>query len=278
MWEAAGCPPPVETTGAPVRPSAPEGICAHCADPGAVFTIDQAISDKFTTVRNAAILWPHGGQRLCAACVWTFKSLSVRTCGAFARRADEHGPGGIWPVSLRPPARPSDWPKAKPWPYTKPDALTALLSPPPAPFVAWLPLYGVDHGGEANASRTFCPDGHGGVFRPADPLWKLQTKHTLPFARISRDARRYDLAVDDRNITVDVELWRRLRGDTEHLLRLARESGIGPTDAREALRKLVIPPGCPPSFVPTWRLRTAFFHPFMGALWWGLFVDLLIVR
>lgn len=275
VWKAAGCPPPIETSGIPILPRGTPGTCAHCGIADARFLLDQAISDKFTTVRNASFLWPHGGDRLCPGCTWSFKSLAVRTCLCFARLADEHGPAGVWPVSLRPIARPTDWPKAAPWPFTRPDALAALLSPPPAPFVAWLPLYGVDHGGEANAHRTFCPDGAGGVFRPADPLWKLQTKHTLPFARVSLDARRYDLAVDDQSIMVDVALWGEMRSLCEALLAELRAAGVGAMEAKTSLRTLVPPPGAPLALRPVWAERVTPFRPHADSKWWGLFVELL---
>lgn len=274
VWQAASSPPPIETTGAPIVARGEPGTCAHCGEPGA-FLIEQAISDKFTTVRNASILWPFGGDRLCAGCVWCFKSLYCRSAMCFARLADERGAGGIWPVSLRPIAKPSDWPSARPWPYTKPDALSVLLSPPPAPFVAWLPLYGVDHGGEANAHRTFCPDGRGGVYYPADPLWKLQTKHTVPFARVSLDSRRYDLAVDDQNVTVDVALWRELRGACEALLVDLRAGGVGAQDAKGALCTLALPAGAPLALRPTWARRVAPLRPHAGARWWTIFVEML---
>lgn len=277
VWKAAGCPPPIETSGAPILPRAAPGVCAHCGAAGASFLLDQAISDKFTTVRNASFLWPHGGDRLCAGCTWSFKSLSARTCAGFARLADEHGPGGIWPVSLRPIAKPADWPKARPWPFTRPAALSVLLAPPPAPFVAWLPLYGVDHGGEANAHRTFCPDGAGGVFRPADPLWKLQTKHTLPFAKVSIDARRYDLAVNDQSIVVDVALWSEMRALCGALLVELRGGGVGAVEAKTSLRTLVLPPSAPLALRPTWSARVAPFRPHASSRWWELFTDLLLM-
>lgn len=277
VWQAAGAPPPIETDGSPILPRGTPGTCAHCGAGDARFVLSQAISDTFTTVRNASILWPHGGDRLCSACVWALKSLVPRTGLCFARVADEHGPGGIWPIPVRPLPKPADWPTAQPWPFTRPDALQVLLAPPPVPFVAWMPLYGIAHGGEAHIHRTFGPDGRGGVHRPADPLWKLQSKHTLPFASIATDRRRYELAVDDWAIVVDVELWGEMRGRCEPLLRALRAGGVGAEDALTALFTLEAPRAAPlalaaPAF---WRTRVAPLRPHVGARWWEIFVGLL---
>lgn len=278
VWEAAGRPPPIETDGSPIVPAASsDEMCAHCGVGRARFKIDQAISDKFTTIRNASILWPFATERLCAGCVWAFKSLYVRTGMCFARLPDASGPGGVYPVPIRPIPKPADWPKDAHWFFTKPDALTTLLNPPPPPFVAWCPLYGIDHGGEAHFHRTFGPDGMGGVFRPTDPLWKLQTKHTLPFARVSHDARRYDLAIDDTNIAVDVPLWITLRLLSEPLLAELRAGGVGSDDAREALLTLRAPRGAPLALAEpvSWAARVAPIRPHVAARWWGFFVSLL---
>jgi hypothetical protein len=280
VWEACGRPPPIETDGTRIVPKgsdATAAACAHCGAPGSRFLVDQAISDKFTTVRNASLLWPHGTERLCAGCVWGFKSLLVRTGMCFARRTDAHGPGGLWPVPLRPIPRPAWLPATEPWPFLRPNTLEVLLCPPPPPFVAWLPLYGIDHGGEAHIHRTYGPDGKGGVHFPADPLWKLQTKHTLPFAKVSHDARRYDLAVDDTNVTVDVALWSRLRGVCEPILAELRAGGVGAEDAKGALRGLRAPRGCPLALATpaVWRARVQPLEPHVGARWWEVFVGLL---
>lgn len=278
VWKAAGEPPPIETDGSPIFPRAKgPASCAHCGATGARFLLRQAISDTFTTVRNASVLWPHGGEQLCAGCTWVFKSLLVRCGLMFARRADEHGPAGLLPVPIRPLPRPATWPAARPWPFGRPDALSVLLAPPPVPFVAWLPLYGIDHGGEAHIHRTFGPDGRGGIYHPADPLWKLQTKHTLPFASISTDRRRYELAVDDWPITVDVELWGRVRALCEALLTEMRSGGVGAEDARLALRTLEAPRGAPLALAAprVWRERVAPLRPHVGARWFEIFVGLL---
>ena len=279
VWCAAGSPPPIETDGTRIIPRARAARpCAHCGDPAGRFLLDQAISDKFTTVRNASVLWPFGGAQLCAGCTWVFKSLLVRSGLMFARLADAQGGGGLFHVPTRP------WPR---WPSVAKDAfwpgarvssraLDAILSPPPVPFVAWFPLYGVDHGGEMHIHRTFGPDGSGGVFRPHDPLWKLQTKHTLPFAAIATDARRYELAVNDWPITVDVVLWRDVRELCDALLAELRAMGVGAEDARRSLLALEAPPRS--LFAPrVWRERVAPLRPHAAARWFEVFVSLLHV-
>lgn len=274
VWRAAGSPPPIETDGTIIVPRGYPAHCAHCGESGA-FAIDQAISDKFTTVRNASVLWPHGGDRLCTGCTWAFKSLLVRTGLMFARIPDEHAGGGLYHVPTRPWPRPDGYPKASPWP-TRTRALNAILAPPRPPFVAWFPLYGVDHGGEMHIDRTFGPDGSGGAYRPIGPLWKLQAKHTLPFASIATDARCYEMAVDDWPIVVDVALWFSLRTPCEALLADLRAMGVGAEDARAALRTLEAPPRS--LFAPhRWRERVAPLQPHAGARWFEVFVSLLHV-
>ncbi len=277
VWEAAGRPTPMETDGTPIAPRGAEGACAHCGESGAAFLIDQAISDKFTTVRNASVLWPHGGGQVCVACVWAFKSLLLRTGLMFARCSDAHGPGGLFHVPTRPWPRPAPslLPKDAWWP-ARPRALDALLAPPSVPFVAWFPLYGVDHGGEMHIDRTFGPDGAGGVVRPANPLWKLQSKHCLPFASVASDRRCYELAVDDWPIVVDVALWSRLRPLCEGLLGELRAMGVGAEDARGALRTLEAPAR---SLIAPhlWRERVAPLRPHAGARWFEIFLSLLHV-
>lgn len=278
VWEAAGSPPFVETDGTPVRPrfTSPTnpGSCASCFSEIAPFHMSDVISEKFTTIRNNGILWPFGGERVCQSCAWVFKTLALRCAVAFARRTDEHGPGGIWFVSLRPIPRPVDWPKNRVWPFTKPDVLEVLLNPPPPPFVAWCPLYGINHGGESHVDRCYWP---GAAPRPRGLLKKLQTKHTVPYAKVSHDRARYDLAIDEWNTTVDVALWKELRAHAMGLLRELRRAGVGAENARRALTTLKPPLGAPLSLIApaSWRATCAPFSPHISSPWWGFFVDLL---
>jgi len=155
LWLAAGSPTPVETDGSPIRTrDLPAGtVCASCGEP-ASYSLKDAISDSFTTVKNASRAWAFGGTGICAACLWCCKAIALRCGLSFARVADDHGPGGIWFVPMRPIPGWVPFPLAGGMLTTRPDPLAALLTPPPAPFVACLPLYGVDHGGEANAERA----------------------------------------------------------------------------------------------------------------------------
>ncbi len=318
LWMAAGCPEPVESDGAPLaaRDLAAEaererrkitkqiataravggGVaaleralaavedaprCASCGEP-ATNRLDDAISDSFTTVKNASRAWPFGGRHVCRACLWACKTVALKSSMWFARIADDRGTGGVWFVPLRP------FPG---WPESKPDPLAALLSPPPPPFVAGLPLYGIDHGGEANLERVIWPwegDGEpapergrlidGGARRlwlHPDPLIKLQAKHTALYCDVSHSADRYRLQVDDvGDVTVDVPLWRGLRTVCEALLLDMRNAGVGATDARNALSTLRPPAGF---MIPTeaWRARTAPLRPHVGATWWVLFTALM---
>lgn len=171
LWLAAGRPAPLETDGTPihvrVRPNG--AVCASCGE-APDYRLSDAISDNFTTVKNASRAWAFGGDSVCAACLWACKTIALR-CGLFfARIPDEKAGGGIWFVPMRPvpgweplPAFvPGEGGRSAVAPYacggcvitTRPDPLAALLDPPEPPFVAGLPLYGIDHGGEANADRT----------------------------------------------------------------------------------------------------------------------------
>lgn len=312
LWLAAGSPHPTETDGTPIPPRdlragaererrriqkaldvatgdvaiplrrqldavTETPRCAACGEPAA-YRLDDAISDSFSTVKNRSRAWPFGGDHACAACVWACKTLALRCSLWFARLPDEHGAGGVWFVPLRPQP---GWP-------ARPDALAALLSPPPAPFVAGLPLYGIDHGGEANGQRSIWPwtgeaehprvhsmPSGPRLFVPADPLVKLQSKHTALYAEVTYSADRYRLQVDDAgDITVNVPLWRMLREVCEGILRDLRVAGVGATDARAALTTLRPPSGYA---VPTraWRERVAPLRARVSAAWWPLFTSLL---
>lgn len=264
LWTAAGCPTPTETDGAPIRERDMGGArCASCGEP-ARYRLGDAISGNFSTVKNANRAWPHGGDALCAACLWCCKAIALKSACFFARVADEHGAGGFWFVPLRPlPGHPE----------TRPDALAALCAPPPPPFVAGLPLFGIDHGGEANVHRV----AWGGVV-PPDPLIKLQAKHTALYCRVSYSAERYHLQVDDAgDVTVDVALWRRLRAHVEAALVELRAAGVGANAAREALTTLRAPVGAPLALAApsAWRERVEPIRPHVGAPWWPLFLNLV---
>ena len=311
---AAGCPQPTETEGTPILPrdlradadkarrkltntiavaraddhlaavtaleanlaaivDAP--VCASCGEP-ATNRIGDAISDNFTTVKNSSRAWGYGGASICQACLWCCKNLAMRCALFFA------GKDGFWFVPIRP------FPN---WPETRPDPLAALLNPPEPPFVAGLPLYGIDHGGEANAHRVIwpwtgiadhrnvrsCPTGPR-LFVPTDPLVKIQSKHTALYCTISRSRERYRLQVDDTgDITVDVPLWRRLRGICDVLLVDMRAAGVGAQDARQALESGEPPTKAPMAILASWRARTSPLQPHVAGAWWKLFCNLLLM-
>lgn len=323
LWLAAGCPMPVQTDGIPIlprdmranaerdrrklaqriavaRPSYQRALqaqldaitdtphCASCGEP-ASYRLDDAISDSFTTVKNANRAWSFGGERLCQACVWACKTLALRCALFFATLPSATGPGGLRFHPIRPiPGRPE----------TRPDPLAVLLDPPEPPFVAGLPLYGIDHGGEANLHRAIWPTpiqlrpGDGPVpegnmrpmaegsalFVPFDPLIKLQSKHTALYTQVSLCRDRYRLQIDDTSdVTVDVPLWRALRRFCDALLLDLRQGGVGAQDARTALETLRSPARAPLPLLARWGERVAPLKPHAGAPWWGLFVNLLLM-
>ncbi len=303
LWMAAGCPAPVETDGTPISPrdmvreatrqrkrltgllETARGAkrahlarrlalvtdapwCASCGAP-AEHRLDDAISDSFTTVRNANRAWAFGGDAICSACLWACKTLALRCALFFARLPDAHGRGGIWFVSLRP---------LPGMPQTRPDPLDVLLHPPPAPFVAGLPLYGVDHGGEANAHRVVWWGDDGRRIVPPDPLVKLQSKHTAIYTQVSLDANRYHLQIDDAaDVMVDVPLWRALRSVCDRLLVDLRQGGVGAMEARASLLTGKAPMRAPLPLLAGWAERVAPLLPYTGAPWWPMFVNLLLM-
>src|SRR5690606_7076620 len=138
LWRAAGEPEPAGSTGEPIPPRDMGGQhCASCGEP-ATNPITDAISDNFTTVFNASRGWPFGGNGICRACLWACRSVALRCALFFARE------NGIWFIGSRP---------IKGLPQTRPDVLSALLSPPEPPFVAGYPLTGVEHGGDDALAR-----------------------------------------------------------------------------------------------------------------------------
>lgn len=263
VWRAMGEPAACETDGTEMRPRAMGG--ARCAATGlpAEFRIDDAISDKFTTVTNRARWLPFGGGALHRSAVWACKALAFRAGSWFARE------NGVWWYPVRP------LPGLKTPPRLRPDALEVLLAPPEPPFVAALPLYGIDHGGEMHIERCVrWTDGRAVVHER--PLVKLQSKHTLLYAKVSTNAARYHLQVDDAMpVVVDVAVWRALKDEAHALLVEMRAAGVGATDARMALERGTCPRGCPIGLSARWALAMRPFVPVRGAPWWPLFVSLL---
>lgn len=263
VWRAMGEPAACETDGTEMRPRAMGG--ARCAATGlpAEFRIDDAISDKFTTVTNRARWLPFGGGALHRSAVWACKALAFRAGSWFARES------GVWWYPIRP------LPGLKTPPRLRPDALEVLLSPPEPPFAAGLPLYGIDHGGEMHIERCVrWTDGRAHV--EARPLAKLQSKHTLLYARVSSSSMRYHLQVDDAlSVAVDVAAWRRLKGHADALLAEMRAGGVGATEARLAIERAACPRSCPMSLVARWPSAMRPFESVRGAPWWPLFVSLL---
>lgn len=286
LWRAAGCPDPTDAEGKPLQRRDMRG--ARCAATGeaADFSIYDAISDNFTTVKNAGRAWPFGGEALSAAAVWCARSVALRCALFFARES------GVWFEALRP------LPGIEP--RFRIDALATILNPPEPPFVAGLPLYGIDHGGEANAERAMwwerCKPGPArplvprgpwsrrvdaskpiGPTRIVDkPLIKLQSKHTAIYCRVAHRRDVYPLQVDDTgDVMVDVALWSSLRIVAEEALLLMRAAGVGANAARGALIDGRAPMGCPLSLVAAWPRLTKPLEPHRKSAWWPLFVQLV---
>jgi len=272
IWRALGCPSPCDNDGARIPPRAygPGIRCAHCGDESPAYHLSDAISDNFTTMRNASRAWPFGGSALCAACVVACKSLALKA-GLFFARED-----GIFFVASMPVSNEAlEGFRGRKGPNdTRPDVLGALLEPPLPPFVAVYPRYGVEHGTEANASRIHTP----GQTVPPNVLVKCQAKHTAIYAEVAYSRERYVLQVDDAaEVLVDVPLWRSLRVTADALVSELRAAGCGAEDIRSALVTLRPPPRCPRLALARWRGRAEPFLAVHDAAWWPLFVSLLLI-
>lgn len=247
LWRAAGEPWPCETTGVPlVARGAPRGVCATCGDEPAAFALDDAFSSNFWPVRNLDKMFPFGGDRACVACVWSTRTLALRCAAWFATER------GYYFVTRR-------------------NLLACLLSPPAAPFVVGVPLYGMAHGGEANLYRCAWA-GH----VPSDPLTRLQSKHVAIYAAVAHDARRYTIQVDDSlTAPVDVAEWTRLAGVLAGVVAELRAGRLGATEIRDALRTLRLPATAPLPIAARWGRIVAPLHAVAGASWWPLLCDLV---
>ena len=279
IWTAAGCPSPHETDGTPVPKKGTGAPCSACGEPG-WYRFEETLSDHFTTVKNASRAWPYGGECVCAACVFACKTLRLRCAGWFAT------PKGVEWWRTRPVVKEPEEVRgqsAKWWrrhcrhwtgPDARPDPLATLCNPPEPPFVAGLPLTGIQHGGESHIMRAWWPN----AATPVKPLLKLQSKHVAIYARVATSRARYPLQVDDHHdILVDVPLWSRLRQACDALLADLMASGVYASDARKALVTIVPPPRTPAAILTTWRARVADLLPHHGSMWWPLFVDLLLL-
>lgn len=272
VWRGAGSPEPFESDGTPIKKRPITRECSHCGDPCAEYRLDDAISTSFTTVKNNSRMWPFGTDRVCAACVFACKAGVLRATLWFARE------NGLWFVPTIP---------LKGYGDTRPDVLDTLLNPPEPPFVAGYGLFGIDHGGEANAHRFHWPDGFDRtrktlVDAEGDEkpylLKNMQSKHVAIAAQTSLSRTRYKLQVDDDNeCVVDVAAWSRLRAVCAAILLRLRAEGVGATECRDALVSLNAPLRADLRTIAEWPRLVEPLRAVHGYPWWRVFVGLLIV-
>ena len=256
-----------DSVGRPILPQrGPAGACAGCGAPAA-WRMADAISDNVLTVLNAHRAWGHGGDRVCAACLFVCRSIPLRATLWFA------APGrGVFFVGTRP--LPGLGGADSPW--RRPDPLGVLLRPPAPPFVAGWGWMGIDKGGESHAQRAWWP----GAAVPAgqEPLVRLQAKHVGLYARVAFDADRYPLQVDDGDpILVDVPRWTRLRDTLAPLVAEARAAGVYASEIRAALLAGMAPTRCPLRLRSRWMSDLATTRDHLRAPWWTLFVEIFPV-
>lgn len=256
VWQAAGRPEPCGADGTPIPRARAQGHCAKCNDPAGVYSVDDLISSNFLPTRNANRLRAFGGDHYCAACVFSARTLRLRCISWFAsesgvqfyrtRRAHKEAP--------------------------QPDSLSTLLDPPPPPFVAGIPLYGIGHGGEQHYQRTWWP----GEPRPENPLIKLQSKHVALYARAASSRDRFPVQVDDAGeFLLDRDTWLFARDDATAAMELLVDAGLKPWPAKLSLRTLTIQGRVPAGVLRHWRTLTESLVPHVSTVWWSLFVELL---
>lgn len=269
IYDAIGRPEPHETNGNPIPSRGSGKPCAHCGATGR-WRLRDAISDNFTTVKNASRAWPYGGTDICAACLMACKSLRLR-CALWFAKPDV----GIWFTPTRPLISRDATGKGKAVPGTRVDALKVLINPPEPPFVAAWPKSGIDHGGEANLHRCYVP----GLPTPERPLIKLQSKHVAIYARVATRRERYPIQIDGHHdMMIDVELWSELKNRSERLVRAMRDCGIGISGCRKALVTTQLPNRASLALARDWAFETRIIRDVADTVWWGLFVDLLRIQ
>ena len=227
IWTAAGCPAPYEVDGTRIDPRGDTGICAMTGGP-ATYLYKDGLSPSFTLARSANKAFRFAHQTppgeplaLSAAGVWVAKTIALRAAPwiveptAAGDRITFHCSQAC-PADERAVAWKSVWGTKKPQSF-----LPWLLRSRPAGTIASLPLYGIAHGGEVHLSRCAWPRGMPGhqdgpqarpagfIFKPRDPLVKLQAKHTAMYAPAASRAGLLALQVDsDAVMEVEVERWR----------------------------------------------------------------------
>jgi hypothetical protein len=225
----------------------PRGQCAFCGA-NAVLRVSDCLSSNFVVCKRLRL----GVTGLCLACGFCLRDLRLRCAPWIATPTTVRFCVDRWGI------------------------LDFLLSPPPPPFVAGVPWFGVQKGGlgnlefcrvwhpdrEAQAMSPAKVDDAGNVLRAPQVMPKLQSKHTAIFANVANEVGRYPLAIDDGQPTVvDVELWRSLAGRVT-----------------EALRWIPVPcleEWTPPVYsfkwregVMRWKSLTAPMEPYRQAAWW----------
>jgi hypothetical protein len=221
-----------------------------CGAEHARFGFKDALSENFWTLSQTSRLFPHRDPdapvALCGACVWCAKTLALRCVSWVATER------GIW------------------W-IPRSGLLAILLDPPAPPFAIACPLYGIAHGGESNGHRAiWCGVSH------ADPLVKLQSKHTAIYAEVATSRDHYPLQIDDSTpVLIDRPLWSRLASELLAITTSLRDAGVGANDVRDGLTTLRAPQRAPLSVLARWPAIVRPYRDFARAEWWRVLIDLL---
>lgn len=281
IWEAAGCPAPIEANGRAIRhvkrelvsEEAPRDTDAeidiaaegearrppHCAACGVeedgLSWIEDSISEPVTVTQATAKLWSHGGELVCRACLWCVKALYLRA-RPFIAWSDGKRNKGLKFFSQR-------------------GMLAELLAPPTVPFVACWPRAGVAAGGELKFVRMVQWDAAGRPLVPSGAVAALKgALHVAPFAPVNSDPTLFRLQVDDfTQVLVDVPTWRELRIVSEGAVRAVMASGLSRETALGMLKTLHVPPGTPNR--SAWERCAVPLRRYQPESWWPLFVEML---
>lgn len=254
IWASVGSPVPFETDGSAIEPRKMTGTCAVTGGP-AQYVYKDGLSTTFTLARAAnkafrfAHLTPPGEPlALSAAAVFVAKAIALRAAPWIVEPTTAGDKLTFHPSQACPgDERAAGW-KAV-WEAKKPAAfLPWLLRSRPAGTIAGLPLYGIAHGGEVHLARCAwsrgMPGHHDGraarpagwIYKPADPLVKLQAKHCALYAPASTRAGLLALQVDsDAVMEVEVARWRAAIDPAIAMMDRLMEAGLTEYTARQVL-------------------------------------------
>jgi hypothetical protein len=231
------------------------GECAYCSG-RAVLRVQDCLSSNFVIAKRLRL----GAGGLCRACGFCLRDLRLRCAPWIATPTEVRFCRDRWGI------------------------LSFLLNPPPPPFVAGVPWFGIQKGdmGNLDFCRVWHPDREvqqlspekrgedGSILREAQVMPKLQSKHTAIFAHTAIQREAYPLAIDDgAPVTVDMALWIALAGHVTEALRWL------PVPCLEEWRPPMATSAKWRDGVIGWDRLTRPLEPYRHASWWKFFLAIV---